>query len=288
MHIIELWQKIETQYGDLSPRLREAASWVRANPAEIALHGLRRSSREAALSSGALLRLVQHLGFSGWEEFQALHRDWLTERNGGVYSGRAHRTLAGQPDNIIDRMATTEAENALSGLREDQRDQVNAAADLLAADGAVAVLGLRSCHSVAYALNYSLSLFRPDTRLIGADEGMLLDRLCMLSPGDALVSISVAPYSSETIAATRHARDAGLTVLALTDAPLGPLARLADITLTARNDGPAHLASVTGLMVLSQTLASLALIRRGEAGLAALRRYEATMAARSAFLPLET
>lgn len=289
MDITELWQMIEARYGDLSPRLREAAVWVRENPAEIALHGLRRTAREAALSPGALLRLVQSLGFSGWEDFQSLHRDWLMRENGAIYSDRAKRTLSvsGVTD-ILDQIAQAEAENAMSGLRQDQRADLSRAAVLLAEGQSVAVLGLRSCYPAAFALYYGLSLFREDTRLIGAVGGLGLDTLCALRAGDVLVAVSVAPYSSETIAMTRDARDAGLTVIALTDAPLGALARLADITLTATNDGPAHLASVTGLMVLSQTLASLALTHRGPSGIEALRRREATMATRTAFLPLET
>lgn len=289
MTITDLWQHLELRYADLSPRLREAAIWIRENPAEVALHGLRRTAREAALSPGTLLRLVQSLGFAGWEEFQALHRDWLTERNGAIYSGRASDTLAAQePGDLVSRIAEAEVTNVLSGLREEQRGKMLEAAAILADSPTVAVLGLRSCHAVAFAMHYSLSLFRENTRLVGAGSGMMLDDLCSLRAGDVLVSISVAPFSRETIAATRHARDAGIGVIGLTDAPLGPLARLADITLTAANGGPSHIASISGLMVLSQSLSSLALTRRGEAGLEALRRREATFAARSAFLPLET
>ncbi|MFC3061819.1 MurR/RpiR family transcriptional regulator [Paenirhodobacter populi] len=289
MDLAQLWQRLETRYDDFPPKLREAATYVRENPSDIALHSLRRIAREAAVSPGTLLRFVQSLGFPGWEEFQNLHRDWLTEANGAVYSGRADSTLqADGPDTLIAQIAEAEAANAVSGLHPEQRARLNAAAAMLSRGRTVAVLGLRSCHAVACSLAYSLSLFHPGTRLMAATGGMLLDSLHTLRPGDVLVAISVAPYSRETVEAARFAQNAGLEILALTDAPLGPVARLADVTLTATNGGPAHLASVTGLVSLSQALACLTLASRGAAGLDALRRYEASLATRSSFLPPES
>lgn len=286
MTLQDLWADIETRYDQLPPRLREAARYVRDHPADVALHGLRRVARDAALSPAALARLVQTLGFGGWEEFQNLHRSWLTESGMNVFSSRAGSIGAqGAEATLLDRIAAAEMENIRLGLAPERRPRMADAARLLTAAPAIGVLGLRSCHSVAFALHYGLALFRDRVVLIGGAGGLVLDALDTLPPDAALVAISVAPYSRETVEATRHARDAGLRIVAMTDGELSPLSRLADITLIAGNDGPAHLASVTGFTALAQALTSLVLAYSGAEALAALRRREGLLAARSVYLP---
>jgi DNA-binding MurR/RpiR family transcriptional regulator len=288
MHLTEFWNHLEEKYEDLPPKLRKTASYVRNSPSDIALYGLRRVAREVDVSPGTLVRFVQSLGFLGWEEFQSLHRAWLTNVNSAIYSGRvaASQRLA-NPQSLIDTIAEAESQNAMSGLRDEQQSRLTQAAAIMSRDTTVAILGLRSCHAVASSLAYSLSLFHHGARLMASTGGMLLDSLHSLRADNVLVAISVEPYSRETVEATKFARKAGLKIITLTDAPLGPLARLANVVLTATNTGPTHLASVTGLMALSQALASLTLCACGADGLAALRRYEASIAKRSSFLPSE-
>lgn len=293
MNIDDLWLRMERQYEELPPRLREAARYVRERPADVAMHGLRRVAREAGLSSGALMRLVQALGFSGWEDFQAVHRQWLTETNTAVFSDRAGRMIdsAGTPGaeaEIAGRIAEAERANLAAALAPGQLERLSAAAALLHDASQIGVLGLRSCHSVAFGLYYGLSLFHPNVRLIGATGGLMLDEIDTLEKDAALVAISVAPYSRETVEATRYARDAGLRILGISDGLLTPVSRLSDVALAGSNEGPSHLASLTGFVALCQVLTSLVLARSGEAGLAVLRRREALLAARSVYLPPET
>ena len=212
-----------------------------------------------------------------------LHRDWLA--GSGAFSGRARSLADGPRDTLLDRVAESELANVRAGLAPARRARLQQATRLLRDAPAVGVLGLRSCHPVAFALHYGLSLFRDDVVLVGGAGGTMLDALGDLPAGAALVAISAAPYSRETVEAARHAQGTGLRIVAMTDGDLTPLSRLAEITLVSANEGPGHLASVTGFMALAQGLASLALAESGEAGLAALRRREAFLAARSVYLP---
>lgn len=290
MTVSTLHQQIDALYPGLSPKGQEAARYIREHPAEIALHGLRSAARKAGTSPASVLRLLQTLGFGSWAEFQALHQHWLTEDRSAVFSRRAGDVVAhrrGSESGLLLRLAEAETANAASGLAEAQHPALAKAADRLATAGEIGILGLRSCHSVAYGLAYGLSLFRPGVRLIGATGGMMLDEIDALSQGAMLVAISIAPYSRETVEATRHGRSHGMGIIAVTDAPFGQLSRLSDITLTATTDLPAHLASVTGLVALCEGLTSLVLTRSGEAGLAALRLRESRLSQRSAYLPPE-
>jgi DNA-binding MurR/RpiR family transcriptional regulator len=285
MHLEELWHRMEVSYEAFPPKVREAARFVREHPTEVALNGLRAVARRSATSPGSLIRLVQALGCSGWDQFQAIHRDWLTADGHAVFSRRADRMIG--EGGLLDRLSAAEAVNLASAFAPELLPRLEAAAGLLHAAPAIGVLGLRSCHPAAYCLHYGMSLFRGDVRLVGGTGGPALDEIDALVPGAALVAISIAPYSRETVAAARLAREAGFRVVGISDDQFSPIARLADVALAVCNESPAHLASITGVVALAQALTGLVLARSGDAGLAELRRREARLAARSAYLPPE-
>lgn len=273
-----IWQQLEARYGDLPPQLQRAARFVREHPQEVALTSLRGLAGRAGVSPGSMLRLAQALGFANWDAFQAPHRAWLTSgRAVGAFSGRADRLISesrrpGAGDLLLDAIARAEAANLAAALAPAGRPALHRAAAILAEAPALAVAGLRSCFPVAYGLHYALSLFTPRARLL-----TLLDDLHHLNPGDALVAISVAPYSRETVEMVRHAAQAGLRVIAIADRPLTPFSALAEVTLVAGNDSPAHIASPVGPLALAHALAALVLARAGEPALTTLRRREAML-----------
>ncbi len=292
MGLQEIWQRIESRYGAFSPQLRRAARFVRENPQDVALHSLRTLSRQAGVSPTSMTRLMQALDFDNWDTFQADHRAWLTAGRQGVFSDRADRVISGSrapgaEDLLLDAMAAAEHDNVINALAPQARRSLVQAADMVVAAPAVAIAGIRSCFPVAFSLHYSLSLFMPHVRLMTGTGSAPLDDLHHLRKNDVLVAISVAPYSRETVDVARHARDTGVRVVAITDGPLSPIARLADVTLVAANESPAHIASPIGPIAAAQALAVLVLARAGDGALDALRRREAALEAISAYLPEE-
>lgn len=288
-----VWKRIEQRYGGFPPQLRRAARFVREHPQDVALQSLRTVAGRAGVSPTSMSRLLQSLEFESWDAFQAEHRDWLTAGRQGVFSGRADRLISGArvpgaEDELLDAVAEAERANVGAALAPEHRPALRKAADLLVAAPAITILGIRSCFPVAFSLHYTLSLFAPHARLMMAAGGSLLDDLHHLSEGDALVVVSVTPYSREIVEAARLARAAGVSVVGITDRPLSPVARLAEVALIAGNDSPAHIASPIGPLAVAQALALLVLSRSGETALEALRRREATLEATAAYIPEET
>ena len=285
-----IWKTIDERYGAFSPQLRRAARFVRENPQRVALQSLRALAGEAGVSPASMTRLTQALDFASWDAFQDQHRDWLTTGSGGVFSGPAGRLLrqshkAGSQDALVDDIAAAETRNVALALARDGRTALHEAAALLAGSPAIHVLGVRSCHAVAFAFHYSLSLFAPRVVLVGGTGGLLLDDMHRVEAGDALVAISVAPYSRETVDAVRFAKGVGAAIVGITDAPLSPIAREADIALIAGNASAAHIASPIGPMAAAQALALLVMARLGEPAIDRMRSHEAALAAISAYLP---
>jgi DNA-binding MurR/RpiR family transcriptional regulator len=82
-----------------------------------------------------------------------------------------------------------------------------------------------------------------------------LDHRFALRPGDAVLAITFAPYSEETLtlAADAHAR--GLPVIGLTDTLTSPLARLADAVVTVPEVDFGAFRSLSATIALAISLA---------------------------------
>ena len=109
-------------------------------------------------------------------------------------------------------------------------EALGAAVAVLAKAETVHVVGLRRAFPVATYLAYVFEKMQVPAML--HDGVGKLDHRFALRPGDAMLAITFAPYSEETLTLAQDARERGLPVVALTDRLTSPLARLADAILT--------------------------------------------------------
>ena len=82
-----------------------------------------------------------------------------------------------------------------------------------------------------------------------------LDHRYAMRTGDAVLAISFAPYSPETVALAQEARARGLIVVAMTDRLTSPLAACADAVLTVEEVDFGAFRSLSATIVLAIALA---------------------------------
>ncbi|WP_338665269.1 MurR/RpiR family transcriptional regulator [Pararoseomonas sp. SCSIO 73927] len=266
-------ERLRLALPDLPPRLREAARYL----AEHAFDATTRSMRDLAADAGAtpasFTRLAQALGYAGWEPLRAALVE--ARRPAAPFSGRARRR-----NDLPAAMLAADA--AMLGAL--QGGPVAEAAAALHRSPRIWCAGFRSCRAVAGLLHYQLRLFRPETRLVGAEGPEELD-LDAFSGRDAVVVASFAPYSAEAVRTAAAARTAGSTLVALTDSPAAPVARGAAHLLRFEADGPGFFHSLTGAVSLAQALAAAVFAQGGAAAMERLRQAEARLAELSRYVP---
>jgi DNA-binding MurR/RpiR family transcriptional regulator len=99
-------------------------------------------------------------------------------------------------------------------------------------------------------------------------------QLRAMDKGDALVAISFAPYSQETVQAVELARARGCKVLALTDSLASPLSLAADETLLFAVNSPSFFPSVTAAQALAESLLEVLVSRAGPEAVARIEAAE--------------
>lgn len=272
-----LVQRLAEIFPGLSPELRRAARYVLDRPDDVALLSMRGLARDATVHPSTMVRLARAAGFAGFNQFREPFRGRLREVHPG-YLARARdlqtKSGAGAAPRLLGEVVRSIEGNLAKTFTDDVETAFAECARLLASSRRVLVFGVRSCFPVAYYFHYAYRMFRPDLTLLDGRGGTFADDLRDFASGDALVAISVEPYSAETVRAVRYAKRRGGRVVAITDTPLSPLAAGADQALLVRCEGPSFFGSIAAAMAVAEALTVLLLAHGGEEALHALAESE--------------
>ncbi|KAB1911983.1 MurR/RpiR family transcriptional regulator [Micromonospora sp. AMSO31t] len=180
----------------------------------------------AGVSQPSVTRFAMALGHDGYPALRRRLRE-LTA------TGAADPADAG---NALQRAVHAEMGNLdrLAGQLADAQ-RIAEVGRLLAASRPLPVLGLRAAAPLAAYFAYFAAKVHPDVRVVDDGGSLLADRLeqAAAAGARALLAFVLPRYPRETLDALREARDAGLTVVAITDSPVSPATDHADVVLPA-------------------------------------------------------
>lgn len=257
---------------DTMPRqLQRAARYVLDHPDEVALVSMREVARNAGVQPSTMTRLAKFLKLDGYEDIRSDHARAIRLRAEGfaAQQERAHgdEGLAPQMLQSLSLQIARLAEPASLARLE-------AATARLAQAQRIHVLGLRSCHLVAWHFHYVMTLLGKQTRHLDGPAGTLGDGLMRVDEGDVLLAISVNPYARHTLELAELARQKGLGVVAITDSEVSPLTAIADETILCPTDSPTFFHTLAPALAVSEVLCGLLASHDRPAALAALQNAD--------------
>ncbi|WP_054009078.1 MurR/RpiR family transcriptional regulator [Cypionkella psychrotolerans] len=253
--IEEFRERLAAITEGLPRRLRQCADHIAANIDRIAVSTVAELAAGADVPPSALMRFCQILGYSGFSEMQKLFRDAYSP-GFPDYSTRLQNLKdggTGTPSALLGEFIEA-GRLSLEALAKSADEAALAqAVHLLAAADTIHIIGLRRAFPVAAYLAYVFDKMSVPAML---HEGTgKLDHRHALRPGDAVLAITFAPYSEETIALAQDARARGLPVVALTDRITSPLARVGDAILTVPEVDFGAFRSLSATLALAIALA---------------------------------
>jgi len=251
----EFRERLAAITDGLPKRLRQCADYIAANTDRIAVSTVADLAAGADVPPSALMRFCQILGYSGFSEMQRLFReayapgwpDYATRLSNLKAGG------AGSPAALVAEFVEA-GRVSLEGLAKSLDPQaLDQAVRTLAVAETIHLVGLRRAFPVASYLAYVFEKMAVPAML--HDGVGKLDHRFALRPGDAVLAITFAPYSEETIALAQDAAARGLAVVALTDRLTSPLARAASSVLTVSEVDFGAFRSLSATIALAIALA---------------------------------
>lgn len=250
---------ITARFDEFSRSQKDVAQYIVDHLDEAAFQTAEELARRASTSSSTVVRFSQALGFEGFPELQQAARDEYRRRPAGAAAG-ADGAASVAPLFSLDQ---TEYETALATdhvnveetARKLSRSDVEAAIEAIATADRVVIAGTDQMAFFASYLRHLLSLLDIRAEVVASPSQEALGRLSRIDETTLVIGLSAGrphPLISRTMKLARHRR---APTIAITDATLSEVARLARTRLYYSSNSPAYVRSHTALLSLIQALA---------------------------------
>jgi DNA-binding MurR/RpiR family transcriptional regulator len=253
---MEVAERITESGTNLTPAERRVADVVLQRPQLVAFGTVAELASEAGSGAATVVRLAAKLGFDGFTSLQDAVQAELAHR----LRPAAERIRQPVAADVVGRTMATELDNVQSTLEQADREAFDRTVAALSSRTArVAVLSGEASAGIAHQAVGELSLLREGVELVVGTEVAVVRAIALLGPGDACLVIDLRRYDRWVLEAARLAGERGVTLIALTDSALSPLALEADASFTviAASAGPfdSHVAT---LALLNAVVAAVA------------------------------
>jgi len=206
--------------SELTPTERRIAHAVLAEPTLLAFGTVSDLAGRVGTSRPSIVRFANKLGFNGYTQLQKHVRSDLSHRLARPSERIRHDKKKALPV----RKAINDA--IASVFKVIEGEQLAALVGPIVRADNVWVLSGETSKAGAHAFHSGLSMVRPGVREL--EEHSFGTDLSDAGPRDAAVVFDFFRYRRQVINATRVFADAGVSIVAITDSPLSPLAELAD------------------------------------------------------------
>lgn len=276
-HIIE-------HFDQMSEQLQRAARHILEHSQEVALVSMRELARNAGVQPSTMTRLAKFLGFSGYEEFRAQHAD-VIRINADGFAARAMQRdeSTSNGEGLAIRMLQSVSVQITRLCEPDALSRLEKLADRLSSARRIYVLGLRSCHSVAWHFHYVMTLLGEKTVHLDGPAGTGGDALIRATPDDVLLAVSINPYSRDTLEVAEAALEKGMGVVAITDSEVSPLATIAELSVLFPTESHTFFHTLTPALAISEVLCGLLASHDRKAALEELKRVDSYLSSMNTY-----
>lgn len=251
----ELQREISAKIDALPKRLRQCGEFVLAKKDRIATRTVAELAQEAGVQPSAFMRFCQTMGFKGFSDMQRLYRA-AYEDSWPDYAARLNSLRAkgaNTPSALLAEFAEAGKRSIESLVNTVDSATLEAAVRKLAGARMIHIVGYRRSFPVATYLAYVFEKMDVPATLHGMVGG--LETRHGVRAGDALLAISFAPYTPDTIELAEFVRKRGVPVIAITDSGSGLLGCAADEILTVDEADFGAFRSLSATLSLAVTLA---------------------------------
>jgi DNA-binding MurR/RpiR family transcriptional regulator len=254
---LTLSEEIRQRFDEFSRSQKDVGQYIVDHLDEAAFHTAEELARRANTSSSTVVRFAQALGFEGFPELQASARE---EYRRARENGNGHAEAAAQPLFPIDQ---TEFEAALAAdhtnveetAKRIDRDEVAGAVDLLSRGERIVLCGTDQMAFFASYLRHLLMLLDLRAEVVASPSQEGLARLGRIDESTVLVGFSAGRPHPLVVRALKLARNRRAATIAVSDATLSEVSKLADHKLYYSSNSPTFVRSHAALLSLVQALA---------------------------------
>ncbi len=250
---------IRARFDEFSRSQKDVAQYIVDHLDEVAFQTAEELARRANTSSSTVVRFSQALGFEGFPELQGSAREEYRRRvaSGQVAgaSGSSTEPLFSLDQSEFETAVAADHVNVEETARRVSRRDIEAAIDAIGQARRVLIAGTDQMAFFASYLRHLLMLLDLQAELVASPSQEALSRLGRIDADTLVIGLSAGRPHPLVVRAMKLARHRKARTVAITDATLSEVAKLAQIRLYYSSNSPAYVRSHTALLSMIQALA---------------------------------
>jgi len=248
----------QARFDDFSRSQKDVAQYIVDHLDEVAFQTAEELARRANTSSSTVVRFSQALGFEGFPELQGSAREEYRRKHAApAANGVAPvaEPLFSLDQNEFETAIASDHVNVEETARKVSRSDVEAAVDAIASAGRVLIAGTDQMAFFASYLRHLLMLLDLRAEIVASPSQEALSRLGRIDEQTLVIGLSAGRPHPLVVRAMKLARHRKARTVAITDATLSEVAKLAQVRLYYSSNSPAYVRSHTALLSIIQALA---------------------------------
>jgi DNA-binding MurR/RpiR family transcriptional regulator len=246
---------ISARFDEFSRSQKDVAQYVVDHLDEVAFHTAEELARRANTSSSTVVRFSQALGFEGFPELQEAARDEYRHHHRSTQKPELATPLFSLDQSPFEQAVAADHVNVEDTARRVSRSEVDAAIEMVAGADRILIAGTDQMAFFASYLRHLLMLLDVRAEIAASPSQEALSRLGRIDERTLVVGLSAGRPHPLVVRAMKIARHRKAGTLAIVDATLSDVSKLAERTLYYSSNSPAFVRSHTGLLSIIQALA---------------------------------
>ena len=247
---------IQARFDEFSRSQKDVAQYIVDHLDEVAFQTAEELARRANTSSSTVVRFSQALGFEGYPELQASAREEYRRRHAQPAPAGGEATpLFSLDQSPFETALAADHVNVEETARKASRSDVDGAIKMVVGAEKILIVGTDQMAFFASYLRHLLMLLDLRAEVAASPSQEALGRLGRIDDTTLVIGLSAGrphPLVTRAMKLARHRRAA---TVAITDATLSEVAKLAQIRLYYSSNSPAYVRSHSALLSLIQALA---------------------------------
>ena len=257
MTTYDMLRDLQESYAALTQSQKRIAEAIVDDPEFVAFATIDKFASRLGVASSTIVRFAYRLGLEGYPDLQFHVRELVKTRMRPTSEEMLDDdvSLEALPDGLLGLSLHHDIINIRRTIADLDPISVRETVELVTGARRVYFMG-------GYATNWLSEYFALNVRRIRGDAFVINRRDAALTlvdmvDTDVLVAFSFPPYATKTMMLVSGAKERGVAVVGITDSPISPLGRVADVTLTAHVSGVGPQNSLIGPMIVVNALLNI-------------------------------
>ena len=242
---------IQSRFDECSRSQKDVAQYIIDHLDEAAFQTAEELARRANTSSSTVVRFSQALGFEGFPELQRAAREEYRRNHAGV----GESPLFSVERSDFETAIAADYANVEETARKAMPVNIEKAIATISEAQRIVITGTDQMAFFASYFRHLLMLLDLRAELVASPSQEALGRLARIDADTLVIALSAGRPHALVVRAMKLARHREAATIAITDATMSEVAKLAQIKLYYSSNSPAYVRSHTALLSMIQGLA---------------------------------